>query len=268
MTESELVRTELYELYVGWLVHTYESQGRTGRLSLGTVKKFFGVVLQLASKRCMAEGWTSPRTVHFFTCLDVRNRTECAAWAAGIKRQIDRDLFDLNVKDGSIMDFSADPIYLHDIEHMCQYWAQFSNQICVQKILTAKATWLISGRATECSWVTIDSLKWDTDAEALCIEVPQKKTAKLKWAMFVAGANRHIDFFVAFGDSLATTEFEIQLDDGDHSANWLCAAMQGSGRSGKLLGDWIKELTPMVSTLPQSPSAAGLQVTADKLEKK
>ena len=150
MTESELVKTELYELYVGWLVHTYESQGRTGRLSLGIVKKFFGVVLQLASKRCMVEGWTSPRTVHFFTCLDVRNRTECAAWAAGIKRQIDRDLFDLNVKDGSIMDFSADPIYLHDIEHMCQYWAQFSNQICVQKILTSKATWLISGRAAEC----------------------------------------------------------------------------------------------------------------------
>ena len=78
MSESQLTAIETYELFIGWLVYTYESQGRTNRLQLGTVKNFFGTVLQAAARRAREAKWTSNDTIAFFTCVDVRNRTESA----------------------------------------------------------------------------------------------------------------------------------------------------------------------------------------------
>ncbi|MGB1605732.1 MAG: hypothetical protein ACPIOQ_74070 [Promethearchaeia archaeon] len=68
--------------------------------------------------------------------------------------------------------------------------------------------WQAAGRASEISWITLAGLRWDPEFKCLLCTVPQSKTAKLKMVALVAGKDRGSDFFLDFGDFLATHEWQ------------------------------------------------------------
>jgi hypothetical protein len=64
--------------------------------------------------------------------------------------------------------------------------------------------WAVCGRASECAWLTFDSMRWDPHFKCVFMELQQSKPSRVKTAVFVAGSSRHCCWFLAFGDYLAT----------------------------------------------------------------
>jgi hypothetical protein len=56
----------------------------------------------------------------FFTCLDSPSSTEAALWLKGLKRCMQRDMFERAKKEGAVMDHSATPLYIEHLRLMAE----------------------------------------------------------------------------------------------------------------------------------------------------
>ena len=133
--------------------------------------------------------------------------------------------------------------------------------------------WRAAGRAGEPGALSLRRLKYNVLFDCARVESPQSKPAKLKYVTFPAGATRHADWILAFGDYLV---FESRVTERPNlvftpeDPAWLISSLQG-GNPGTKLSDYIQAMQPVgkgglarykavaISTLPDAPTAAGVR---------
>ena len=57
-----------------------------------------------------------------------------------------------------------------------------------------------AGRSSETACCIWDSLEWDFENSCVFIEIVESKKAKMKLIAYVAGADRHSDWFIKLGN--------------------------------------------------------------------
>jgi hypothetical protein len=95
--------------------------------------------------------------------------------------------------------------------------------------------WLSVGRSGETAALTWDSLQWDRTFNGVFAEIFQIKTRKKKLVVYLAGADRHCDWFLALGDYLTFTHMPIQKPD---DALWLLIDLKTEANQLSQLPPW------------------------------
>ena len=138
---------------------------------------------------------------------------------------------------------------------------------CNVKALVYTAHISYAGRAGESAFQTIGAMEWSAQDECVFMEVGQIKVAKPKICAMVAGANRHLCFFLDLADFLATHVLPTYKM---WQATFLFSGMQDA-TCGTKVGDFMKALLPVkrgglkryaehaVHDLPERPSAGGIR---------
>ena len=96
-------------------VYTVESGESRGKpLSPDVAQNYLTRMIRLVAAKFKPTGSDSTR--HFFTCLESGCNTESDRWLRGIKRNLNRVLFENAKEAGDSMDKSATPLYLKHME--------------------------------------------------------------------------------------------------------------------------------------------------------
>jgi hypothetical protein len=123
-------------------------------------------------------------------------------------------------------DGAATCIYLAEVRDMMQAFARANTREGAERKLALKTLWRCSGRPGEPALISYEGLKWDTLHKCIFAESPQSKPSKVKLIPFVAGIDRHADWFVDYGDHLVLDRGRMTAGT---EANWLL-----SGRGSPL----------------------------------
>ena len=97
------------------------------------------------------------------------------------------------------------------------------------------------GRSGELAWIHYDGLSYDQRHGCVVSQVPQVKTSKVKIVANVAGASRHLCWFLAWGDHLASPGDRPEYKEGQPS--WVFPKLQGT-HAGSTLTRYVKALAP------------------------
>ena len=105
------------------------------------------------------------------------------------------------------------------------------------------SAWHSAGRSSESACITWDTaLQYDEEMQAVYVEVKQSKISKAKLIAFVAGADRHCDWFLALGDYMTMHPPTLYNSD---EPSWMIPELHETGSPGQKLGDWLKALRPL-----------------------
>ena len=111
-------------------------------------------------------------------------------------------------------------------------------------------------------------MEWDPEFEAVFTEVLQSKVGRFKLIAFVAGADRHMCFFLALADYMISRPPPIYNSD---TPAWLIPELHVTSTPAQKLGLYLKDLLPRlrggaasfskvaVVVLPDDVSAAGVR---------
>ena len=112
--------------------------------------------------------------------------------------------------------------------------------------LGLSSAWHSGGRSSESACITWDTaLQWDEEMQAVYVEIKQSKISEPKLIAFVAGADRHCDWFLALGDYM--TMHPPPVYNSDEPA-WMIPELHGTSSPGTKLGDWLKAMRPLKAT--------------------
>ena len=164
----------------------------------------------------------------------------------------------------------AAPVYLEDVMLMQCAYARANTSESAMRKFALLSTQRAAGRSSEIAWSTYRNMLWDAHFRHVIVETAQNKSAKLKLAAFGAGATRHADWFLAFGDYLVLQPNEIY---GEDQPNWLIPRLQETSAPGTTLTRWIQDVLPskrgghsnyqdkrlVLPQLPPGATAAGLR---------
>ena len=161
----------------------------------------------------------------------------------------------------------AGPLYLDaHLKPVNRAFAREGSVESARRRLALNMTWGSAGRASEVAGVTWDSIEWDAEFGAAYVEIVQMKVAKIKNIMFVAGADRHSDFFLALGDYLALRQPKPSRDD---EPDWLIPELNETKSPGTTITNYLKALRPeggavgykeyAVPGLPETVCAGGIR---------
>jgi hypothetical protein len=92
---------------------------------------------------------------------------------------------------------------------------------------------------------------------------------QVKNVVIVAGKSRHLDWYTAMGDAMATNEFQLDTDTRE-AQEWLSPALNSAAgnpssqrsKAGSKLSGYIKEFVGAVEDLPDDAAAAGIRAGA------
>ena len=159
---------------------------------------------------------------------------------------------------------------------MCEQLARKGDRDAHFRKLCLKSLHFVAGRSGELSHVTYEHLKWDPEFNCVFIDIQQVKTAKIKKVVFTAGVDRHADWFIDFGDRLAS-EHRAPYTPDEYQGVWLFEELMIASSAGSKIGDFVKALMPhdregasqvkayseyTVDALPANASAAGIRAGA------
>ena len=131
--------------------------------------------------------------------------------------------------------------------------------------------WHSGGRSSESACITWDTgLEYDEEMQGVFAEIKQSKISKAKLIVFVAGADRHCDWFLALGDYMTLHPPALYNSD---EPSWMIPELHGTSSPGTKLGDWLKALRPLakggttgyagkgysVPSLPDNVNAGGIR---------
>ena len=165
----------------------------------------------------------------------------------------------------------AVPIYLPTMKKVNAALARVGTIEAATRRLGIESAWHSGGRSSESACITWDNaLQWDEEMQAVCVEIKQSKISKAKLIAFVAGADRHCDWFLALGDYMAM--HAPPLYDSEEPS-WMIPELHGTSSPGVKLGDWLKALRPLskggaagyagkgysVPSLPDNVNAGGIR---------
>mmetsp|Transcript_11867 Transcript_11867/g.25044 ORF Transcript_11867/g.25044 Transcript_11867/m.25044 type:complete len:409 (-) Transcript_11867:690-1916(-) len=245
LTESDLCEAGFYERFVYYLLHSYtigEGVKNAGEyLDGGSPKNHLQIALNLAADKFKAVG--EPSTKLFFTCLDTNSTSQQARWLRGIKQNIKREVFERAQASGAEMDKSETPLYLKShIAPVIGAHAKVGDLEATTRRLGISTLWHSAGRASETACCTWDGIEWDPEFGAAFVEIRQSKVSKAKLIAFVAGANRHIDWFLALGDYLAQSKPSVYNSD---EPAWILPTLHNTNSPGTTIGSWLRAMQPL-----------------------
>ena len=139
----------------------------------------------------------------FFTCVDQYSSSDDAKWLSGLVHNMRRKSWERSLANGDPIDQSVTPLDEQVFVEVCAALLEEGSPESMHRRLALVAAWMNAGRASETSWLALESLEWDNSFRQTFAEVPQTKSCKMKVVAFVAGRGE-LCFNTAFGDSLAT----------------------------------------------------------------
>ena len=169
----------------------------------------------------------------FFDCLK-GDKSPQAYWYKGIKNKMMRVIFQRQMLAGESMDNSANSIYMMHVESLIEAYAKASTGEAIERAFSLLTLWLSVGRSSETGFLHIDGLNWEEGFKCVTMEIPQSKSGKYKVLTLVAGANRHLCWFLQFGDLLISKRGASSMIYKSGEPLWLCPSTQGSGAGAKL----------------------------------
>ena len=169
----------------------------------------------------------------FFDCLK-GDKSPQAYWYKGIKNKMMRVIFQRQMLAGESMDNSANSIYMMHVESLIQAYTKASTGEAIERAFSLLTLWLSVGRSSETGFLHIDGLNWEEGFKCVTMEIPQSKSGKYKVLTLVAGANRHLCWFLQFGDLLISKRGASSMIYKSGEPLWLCPSTQGSGAGAKL----------------------------------
>lgn len=161
-------------------------------------------------------------------------------------------------------------MYLTDVMLLQRSYARANTSQGAVRKFALLSSQRAAGRSSEIAWSTYANMQWDSHFKHVFVDIVQNKPAKLKLAAFGAGATRHADWFLAFGDYLVLQPNEIYSED---QPNWLIPRLQETSAPGTTLTRWIQDVLPskrgghsnyqdkrlVLPQLPPGATAAGLR---------
>ena len=273
MPDEVLCTQELFEHFATFLLQTYEIP--TGRKNAGKhlhdpTPVFSGVINQVYTRCCNS----SIKEVQNFIKVLAKDQSPQAQWYAGMKRKLERTVFQRDMESGESQDNSAAAITLDAVQGMSAAYAKATDQKkAAKRKLAIKTTFRACGRASEGGFLSYDKLWFDKVFKTPFQQVPQSKTSKVKLIPFVAGASRHSDWSLDWADWMILDQGRTIYAPGDA---WINPDIHGK-TCGTKVGSFIKALLPAAlggaaeyqdviplddygdSILPPKPSAAGLR---------
>lgn len=113
LPEVTVCSPEYYGEFAHYLAHVYRikkgSPGAGDFLAVGTVLSYLCLLINRAAAKYRATGDASSKL--FFTCLDTHAKTDAAKWLLGVKAKLTREIFQRQLKAGTLSDGSETPIY-------------------------------------------------------------------------------------------------------------------------------------------------------------
>ena len=169
-----------------------------------------------------------------------------AEWYRGVTTKMTREINQRNLYGKETMDQSANEIFLKQVKGMSAALSRAGHAEAAARKLAIKTAWRAAGRGGESSFISYGGLKWNDLYETTVVEAPQSKTSKLKLVPLVAGADRHSDWLIDFGDNLVLARGSILWKNPDDESKkcWLLPDMVGPGSSSTKLSNYIKALQP------------------------
>lgn len=101
-------------------------------------------------------------------------------------------------------------------------------------------------------------MEWDPEFEAVFTEVLQSKVGRFKLIAFVAGADRHMCFFLALADYMISRPPPIYNSD---TPAWLIPELHVTSTPAQKLGLYLKDLLPRLRGGAASFSKVAVVVT-------
>ena len=138
----------------------------------------------------------------FFTCLDKCN-TDAAKWLRGLKNNMEKIGFDRDVKDGKKIDNSATPLYHEEMSNINAAYARANTPESAVRKFSIAHLWSAAGRSSEAAFCNLDGMQWDTLHQCVFVEYAQIKVSRVKLIACVAGATRHLCWFLNLADYMA-----------------------------------------------------------------
>ena len=182
---------------------------------------------------------------------------------------MNRESFQADIFGPDRMDHTPNEIFSQHIVAMVEALSKVDTPEAAERKLAIQTVWRTAGRAGEPAFLSFEGLQWNLLHGAPCFECPQSKPSKLKFVPLVAGATRHEDWTLQFGDDLVLQRGRMMYDSAVKT--WLLQFLQGDGASTKM-SNIMKTLQPLgrsgaqqkysrvaVSILPPAPTAAGVR---------
>ena len=258
LTEAVLCSGEFYLRLAHWLVNEYKippkHQNEGHPLSCSTIIGYIRMIINRAATKFEKRSW---KTAAFPT----------PKWNRKLTDRILRLTFKRYAATGELGDHSASeqppatpakgapdtyltrvlllacaaPVYLTDVMLLQRSYARANTSQGAVRKFALLSTQRAAGRSSEIAWSTYANMQWDSHFKHVFVSIVQKKSAKLKLAAFGAGATRHADWFLAFGDFLVLQPNEIYSED---QPNWLIPRLQETSAPGTTLTRWIQDVLP------------------------
>ena len=187
---------------------------------------------------------------------------------------MNRQLFHNAIANEEKLDQSADEISYKDMLDISEALAKANTAEAAERKCIIKTCFRMAGRGSEPGTLGYGGLRWTKTFECATFEAPQPKSSKLKKAVLVAGANRHADVLLDFGDFFALQRGETHFD-----AEEKCFIFPKLGEkdSSTKVTNYLKGLLPAerggcakyakvaLESLPPAPTAAGIRPGACEL---
>lgn len=186
------------------MLNVYEPDQKKGEEHLdgSTTRNYLAIAIHAASDKFKAVGTDASK--RFFDCLDTNSTSEHAKWLRGVKANIERAHCERADAAGKKLDKSETPIYLPTMKMVNAALARAGTSEAATRRLGLQSAWHSGGRSSESACITWDTaLQYDEEMQAVYVEIKQSKISKAKLIAFVAGADRHCDWFLALAKALS-----------------------------------------------------------------
>jgi hypothetical protein len=287
ISEGHATDRELWELFATWLFQEYKipagKRGAGDGVAIDTAQNYLKCAINLAR-----DVWPK---ADFFKCLDKeedQRRNEDRVWYLNLRENMWKCFFARAVENGEKIDESAPEIGLVHVEAMVEAYARYATANALNprardghaRKFSILSLWHVAGRSGEIGFLSYKKLDWDEELQCVHVEVAQMKTTKTKRLVFSAGANRHICWFTALGDRLATESRAATWFETNEEYHWLFPDLTGTMTPGHRIGEYMKALVPVkggeagpsnkrkefvdyvVESLPENVSAASIRTGA------
>ena len=175
-------------------------------------------------------------------CLNGDNSDQ-ATWYKKMKGKIGQHIFHRKLHESSDAQNTRETeIFLKHVRALCCALARANTKEGARRKFGIKTLWAACGRGGEPGMLSLEGMRWNELLECVAVESPQSKPSKLKFAVFMAGADHLSDWVLDFGDMLVWEKGNRTFSA--DTKTWLLPELSSASSSSTTLTDWVKALQP------------------------
>lgn len=204
LDELAVIQPAMYERFARFLVSTYVISGGQNRgkpLAGTTASNYLGTLINLAKTKYGATA-SDPAKI-FFQCLDASSHSEQTKWLSRVKSNIVREYVARMSAEGESIDQSESPLYPVDVSKINRGYALIGGREEAKRKLAIIVLHMAVGRAGETGAMSYNLLEFDNNFECAVVRGTQIKTSKPKMIVMLTAKDRHLDFYLNWGDYMA-----------------------------------------------------------------